>query len=66
MKLEYAVETSFNTEVAEAQSTQRRSVQNTHWVSRGISSAPSAPLRALRRERLTAAFAIAMATGSVA
>ena len=63
MSFEDAIETSFTTEAAEAQSTQRRSVQNTHWVSRGISSAP---LRPLRRERLAAEFGIAMATGPVA
>ena len=63
MNFENAIETSFSPGVAEAQSTQRRSVQNTHCVSRGISYAP---LRALRRERLTAALGIAMATGPVA
>lgn len=64
MNFENVIETSFSTEVVEARSTQRRSARNT--LSRGISSAPSAPLRALRGERLTAALGIAMAIGSVA
>ena len=63
MKLEHPVETPFNAEVAEAQ----RSYQVSLSVrSVSVFSACSASPRALRRERLSAAFGIATATGCAA